>query len=242
MQKRMLPRHIAIIMDGNGRWAEIRGLPRSEGHKIGVNRVREIVDATYRIGIEFLTLYTFSIENWQRPNDEITVILGLLENALREERDSFIEKEIRFKVIGNREKIPEKLRFLIEHLENITKSFKKLTLQCALSYSSRDELVRAIKKAININLEPQEITEETISSLLDTADVPDPDLIIRTSGEQRLSNFLLWQSAYSELYFTPTLWPDFTKEELLESIFEYQNRDRRFGNISTNTFKCIFNV
>ncbi|MCX7913730.1 MAG: polyprenyl diphosphate synthase [Thermodesulfovibrionales bacterium] len=238
----MLPRHIAIIMDGNGRWAEIRGLPRLEGHRRGVIRVREIVETAYRIGIEFLTLYTFSIENWQRPYEEIAVIMRLLEETLEEERDTFIKREIRFKVIGNREKLPDKLKELIEQIEHNTKNYKKLTLQCALSYSSRDELVRAIRKAIIFNLKPNEISEEMISYLLDTADIPDPDLIIRTSGEQRLSNFLLWQSAYAELYFTSTLWPDFTKEEFLESIYEYQTRERRFGNIPDRTLKCIFSV
>jgi len=242
MQKRTIPRHIGIIMDGNGRWAELRGLPRLEGHKRGVVRVREIIETAYKMGIESLTLYAFSIENWLRPKDEVAVIMTLLEDTLKEEFSTFAEREIRFRVIGNRDKLSEGLRELIELIEAMTKDNQRFTIQCALSYGGRDELIRAIKKAVYMNLSANEITEACISNLLDTAGVPDPDLIIRTSGEQRLSNFLLWQSAYSEFYFTATLWPDFTKEELLESIYEYQMRDRRFGKIDNRAAKCILNV
>lgn len=242
MQKRTIPRHIGIIMDGNGRWAELRGLPRLEGHKRGVVRVREIIETVYKMGLEVLTLYAFSLENWMRPKDEVAVIMNLLEDTLQQELASFAEREIRFRVIGNRDKLTEGLRNAIELVETMTMNNERLTIQCALSYGGRDELIRAIKKALFLNLSMDEITEDRISNLLDTEGVPDPDLIIRTSGEQRLSNFLLWQSAYSELYFTPTLWPDFTKEELLESIYEYQMRDRRFGNIDRRTVKCILNV
>ncbi len=242
MQKRTIPRHIGIIMDGNGRWAELRGLPRLEGHKRGVVRVREIIETVYKMGLEVLTLYAFSLENWMRPKDEVAVIMNLLEDTLQQELASFTEREIRFRVIGNRDKLTEGLRNTIELVETMTMNNERLTIQCALSYGGRDELIRAIKKALFLNLSMNEITEDRISNLLDTEGVPDPDLIIRTSGEQRLSNFLLWQSAYSELYFTPTLWPDFTKEELLESIYEYQMRDRRFGNIDRRTVKCILNV
>lgn len=242
MQKRTIPKHIGIIMDGNGRWAEMRGLPRLEGHRRGVARVREIIETAYRMGVEVLTLYTFSIENWRRPNDEVAVIMGLLEDTLKEEFDTFVERGTRFRVIGNRDRLPEKLKSFIEFIELATENNKRSTLQCALSYGGRDELIRAIKKAVYLNLSTDEITEACISELLDTAGIPDPDLIIRTSGEQRLSNFLLWQSAYSEFYFTPTLWPDFTKEELLESIYEYQTRERRFGNIDGRTAKCTLIV
>ena len=242
MQKRTIPRHIGVIMDGNGRWAELRGLPRLEGHKRGVVRVREIIETAYKMGIESLTLYAFSIENWLRPKDEVAVIMTLLEDTLKEEFSTFAEREIRFRVIGNRDKLSEGLRELIELIEAMTKDNQRFTIQCALSYGGRDELIRAIKKAVYMNLSANEITEACISNLLDTAGVPDPDLIIRTSGEQRLSNFLLWQSAYSEFYFTATLWPDFTKEELLESIYEYQMRDRRFGKIDNRAAKCILNV
>ncbi len=235
MQKRTIPRHIGIIMDGNGRWAEMRGLPRLEGHKRGVARAREIIETAYRMGIEVLTLYAFSIENWRRPNDEISIIMGLLEDTLKGEFNVFIEKGIRFRVIGNRERLSGELRKLIELIERSTESNSKLTLQCAISYGGRDELIRAIKKLINFKIPVHEITEDCISKLLDTAGIPDPELLIRTSGEQRLSNFLLWQSAYSEFYFTPTLWPDFTKEELLEAIYDYQSRERRFGNVCSQS-------
>ncbi len=242
MQKRTIPKHIGIIMDGNGRWAEMRGLPRLEGHRRGVVRVKEIIDTAYKMGVEVLTLYAFSLENWMRPKDEVSVIMGLLEDTLKEELDTFIEREIRFRVIGNRDKLTEGLKSSIEFVESMTENCKRFTIQCALSYGGRDELIRAIKKAVFLNIPANEITEDYISNLLDTTGVPDPDLIIRTSGEQRLSNFLLWQSAYSEFYFTPTLWPDFTKEELLESIYEYQMRDRRFGNIAKRASKCTLSV
>lgn len=232
MEKRTIPRHIGIIMDGNGRWAEMRGLPRFEGHKRGVQRVKEITEAASSIGIEVLSLYAFSIENWTRPEDEVSVIMGLLETSLKGEFINFMKEGVRFRVIGNRDKLPENIKSIIEGVEQTTKKNSKLILQCALSYSGRDEIIRAIRMAINKGLTPENITEECIGGLLDTAGTPDPDLIIRTSGEQRLSNFLLWQSAYAEFYFTSTLWPDFTKEELLEAIHEYQMRDRRFGRVS----------
>ncbi|BCB95360.1 isoprenyl transferase [Dissulfurispira thermophila] len=232
MKKRAIPRHIGIIMDGNGRWAEMRGLPRFEGHKRGVQRVKEIVEVSSNIGVEVLSLYAFSIENWMRPVDEVSVIIGLLEKSLKGEFLNFMKEGVRFKVIGNRDKLPENIKSIIETTEHVTENNKGLILQCAISYGGRDEIIRAIRKAINQDLSPEDITEDSISRLLDTAGIPDPDLIIRTSGEQRLSNFLLWQSAYSEFYFTDTLWPDFTKEELLEAIHEYQMRDRRFGKVA----------
>lgn len=219
-------------MDGNGRWAEIRGLPRFEGHKRGVERVREITEAASGIGVEVLSLYAFSIENWMRPEDEVSVIMGLLESSLKEEFMNFMREGIRFRVIGNRDRLPDNIVAIIESIEQATAENNKLILQCALSYGGRDEIIRAIKKVMNSGLMAEEITEESISWHLDTAGIPDPDLIIRTSGEQRLSNFLLWQSAYSEFYFTNTLWPDFTKEELIEAIHEYQMRDRRFGKVA----------
>jgi len=238
LEKTVIPRHIGIIMDGNGRWAEIRGLPRVEGHKRGVQRVREIIITAKGIGVEVLSLYAFSIENWMRPEDEVAVIMGLLESALKEEFLNFMKEGVRFKVIGNMDKLPENIRTLIESTEEATEHNNKLVTQFALSYGGRDEIIRAIRKAMELNLPPEEITEKLISSLLDTAGIQDPDLIIRTSGEQRLSNFLLWQSAYSEFYFTNTLWPDFTKEEFLEAIYEYQMRDRRFGKVKIGAIKC----
>jgi undecaprenyl diphosphate synthase len=232
LEKRTIPRHVGIIMDGNGRWAELRGLPRVEGHKRGVERVREIAEAATGIGIEVISLYAFSIENWMRPEDEVTVIMGLLESTLKGEFLNFMKESIRFRVIGNRERLSENIKGMVEGVEQATANNNRLTLQCALSYSGRDEIVRAVRKAVNGGLKPQDITEDALSGFLDTAGTPDPDLIIRTSGELRLSNFLLWQSAYSEFYFTNTLWPDFTKEEFVEAIHDYRTRDRRFGRVA----------
>lgn len=234
MDKRKIPRHIGIIMDGNGRWAEMRGLPRFEGHKRGVERVREIIEAVKGLGVEALSLYAFSIENWMRPEEEVSVIMSLLESTLQKEFINFVKEGIRFRVIGNRERLPESIRMLVEIAENETAGNNNFTFQCALSYGGRDEIIRALKRAVQKNVTEGDITEEFIAGLLDTAGVPDPDLIIRTSGEKRLSNFLLWQAAYAEFYFTDTLWPDFNKEELLEAVHEYQTRDRRFGRIDTN--------
>jgi undecaprenyl diphosphate synthase len=238
LEKRTIPRHIGIIMDGNGRWAEMRGLPRFEGHKRGVQRVKEITEAASGIGVEVLSLYAFSIENWMRPEEEVSVIMGLLESSLKDEFLNFIKEGIRFRVIGNRDKLPENIKSIIETVEQATEKNNRLILQCALSYGGRDEIIRAMRKAIDKGFIPEDITEERMGGLLDTAGIPDPDLIIRTSGEQRLSNFLLWQSAYSEFYFTSTLWPDFTKEELLEAIHEYQMRDRRFGKVASGALRC----
>ncbi len=218
-------------MDGNGRWAEMRGLPRSEGHKLGVERVHEIVEAAREVQVEVLSIYAFSIENWMRPEQEVAVIMTLLESTLEKEFENFMREGIRFRIIGNREKLPENIRTVIEMAENETRHNSNLILQCALSYGGRDEIIRALKKAIAMGAGPDDITENYIAGLLDTAGIPDPDLIIRTSGELRLSNFLLWQSAYSECYFTNTLWPDFTREELLDAIHEYRTRSRRFGKV-----------
>jgi undecaprenyl diphosphate synthase len=240
LKKKTIPEHIGIIMDGNGRWAEMRGLTRSEGHKRGVERVREIIQTASEIGVEVLSLYAFSLENWMRPEDEVSVIMGLLESSLKEEFHNFMKEGIKFKVIGNRDKLPENIKVIIEEVEQATEKNNKLLLQCALSYGGRDEILRAIKKAINLGLTTEEITESRLSLLLDTAGIPDPDLIIRTSGEQRLSNFLLWQSAYSEFYFTSTLWPDFTKEEMLQAVHEYQMRDRRFGRVADSRIRNVF--
>jgi undecaprenyl diphosphate synthase len=224
-----LPRHVAIIMDGNGRWAKMRGLPRFEGHKMGVQRTKEIINASLNVGIEVLSLYAFSLENWLRSEEEVSVIMSLLESTLKGEFLNFVKLGIRFRVIGNRSKLPEHILAIIESLEEATKNNKKLTLQCALSYGGRDEILRTVKKILNSGLKSDDITEATFSSYLDTSGTPDPDLIVRTSGEQRLSNFLLWQSAYSELYFTDTLWPDFTEKAFMDAIYDYQKRERRFG-------------
>lgn len=218
-------------MDGNGRWAELRGLPRSEGHKRGVERVSEIVEAARGLGVEALSLYAFSLENWLRPEQEVSVIMDLLESTLQKEFLTFMKESIRFRIIGNRERLPEQIRALIDLVERETAGNTGLIFQCALSYGGRDEIVRAVRTALEAGTKPEDITESYLSGLLDTAGVPDPDLIIRTSGEQRLSNFLLWQAAYAEFYFTPTLWPDFTKEELMEALHHYRMRERRFGKV-----------
>ena len=225
-------------MDGNGRWAELRGLPRSEGHKRGVERVSEIASAASGVGVKILSLYAFSIENWSRPEPEISVLMKLLETFLVNDVTLFMDKGMKFRVIGNREKLPLKIRTMIAHVENMTGDNSGLLLQCALSYGGRDEIVRAVKKTVSSGISPDEITEDALNSHLDTSGVPDPDLIIRTSGEQRLSNFLLWQSAYAEFLFTNTLWPDFTREEFLEALYQYQIRDRRFGKVGGGVIKC----
>lgn len=239
MEERNMPKHIGIIMDGNGRWAEMRGLPRYEGHKRGVERVHEIVAAVTEVKVEVLSIYAFSLENWLRPETEVTVIMDLLESTLTKEFEHFMKEGIRFKVIGNRAKLPENIRAVIELAENATRDNANLLFQCALSYGGRDEIIRAAKKAVALGAGPDSITEEYIAGFLDTAGVPDPDLIIRTSGEQRLSNFLLWQSAYSEFYFTNTLWPDFTREELIEAINDYMTRSRRFGRVENSGMRNV---
>ncbi len=226
-----LPRHIGVIMDGNGRWAKLRGLKRIEGHRRGAERAKDIIRVSLDIGIEVLTLYAFSIENWQRPDDEVSTLMELLEVYLSTELIDLIQEGIRFRVIGNKEKLPEQIQQIINHAEELTKNNKKLTLVLALSYSGRDEILRAIKKLINDEVDADSINELLFESYLDTAGLPPVDLIIRTSGEMRISNFLLWQGAYAELYFTETLWPDFTKDEFLLAIQDYQRRERRFGTV-----------
>ncbi len=228
-----IPKHVGIIMDGNGRWAELRGIPRVEGHRQGAARSKEIIEASGELGIKVLTLYAFSLENWQRPISEVKTLMRLLELYLEKELADLIAKGIVFKTIGDVGRLPKDIQILIRGVEEKTASNKGMTLVLALSYSGRDEILRAVKKVLYSNMRPEELTEEFFNSCLDTADLPPPDLIIRTSGEMRVSNFLLWQGAYSELYFTDTLWPDFTKEEFFLAIQHYQQRERRFGAIST---------
>jgi undecaprenyl diphosphate synthase len=220
-------------MDGNGRWAELRGLPRIEGHRRGVERVQELIETAREIGIKALTLYAFSLENWQRPTSEVKTLMMILEIYLKRELPELMAKDVVFKTIGDIQRLPEDIRILIREVKEKTASNKGLILTAALSYSGRDEILRAIRKILSSGIRPEELTEEVFASCLDTADLSAPDLIIRTSGEMRISNFLLWQGAYSELYFTDTLWPDFTKEEFLLAIQAYQQRERRFGTIST---------
>jgi undecaprenyl diphosphate synthase len=220
-------------MDGNGRWAELRGIPRVEGHRQGAARSKEIIEASGELGIKVLTLYAFSLENWQRPILEVKTLMRLLELYLEKELADLIAKDMVFKTIGDVWRLPEDIQNLIGGVEKKTASNKGMTLVLALSYSGRDEILRAVKKVLRSGMMPEELTEEFFNACLDTAGLPPPDLIIRTSGEMRVSNFLIWQGAYSELYFTDTLWPDFTKEEFFLAIQHYQQRERRFGAIST---------
>jgi undecaprenyl diphosphate synthase len=227
-----IPRHVGIIMDGNGRWAEVRGLPRIEGHRRGVERIKEVVEVSAELGLKALTLYAFSIENWRRPSSEVTTLMKLLELYLKKEFGNLIKNNIVFKTIGDIWRLPEDIQRVIRETEEKTSFNKGMILVAAWSYSGRNEILRAIKKMLYSGVRPEEISEEVFNSYLDTAGLPAPDLIIRTSGEMRISNFLLWQGAYSELYFTDTLWPDFTKDEFLLAIQDYQRRERRFGSVS----------
>jgi undecaprenyl diphosphate synthase len=218
-------------MDGNGRWAELRGLPRIEGHRRGVERSREVIEISAEIGLKALTLYAFSMENWRRPFAEVTMLMKLLETYLRKEITSFMEHDIVFRTIGDVSRLPDNVRKVVAEAEEKTACNKGMFLITALSYSGRNEILGAVRKIISKGIGPEELTEEVFASHLDTAGVPAPDLIVRTSGEMRISNFLLWQAAYSELYFTDTFWPDFSKEEFLLAIQDYQRRDRRFGSV-----------
>jgi undecaprenyl diphosphate synthase len=241
LDKKRLPKHIAIIMDGNGRWAQKNNLGRISGHRAGAESVRVIVEACREIGIKYLTLYAFSVENWMRPSREVRALMNLLVQYLKSEYEKMIRNDIRLNTIGQIENLPVKVReFLVKTMDS-TSSCRGMVLSLALSYGGRDEIVRAVKKIVQNALDggtkSLEISKDLVSKNLDTAGIPDPDLLIRTSGEYRLSNFLLWQSAYTELYFTEVLWPDFRKENLIEAILDYQNRERRFGLTSEQLTK-----
>jgi undecaprenyl diphosphate synthase len=229
-----VPAHIAIIMDGNGRWAKLRGEDRSKGHIQGVETVRSIVTESVKLGVKYLTLYTFSTENWNRPEAEVAALMGLLFDNLKDE--IFMKNNVGFRVVGDMDRMPASVRERIEWLEKTTSVNTGMTLVLALSYSSKWELTRAVRSiAADVatgKLKPEEVTEETINSRLVTNFMPDPDLLIRTGGEVRLSNYLLWQCAYSELYFCDTLWPDFTEEELAKAILNFQSKERRYGKTS----------
>jgi undecaprenyl diphosphate synthase len=222
-------KHIAIIMDGNGRWAEQKGLSRIEGHREGVRRVDDIIDAALEHKLKALTLYVFSMENWKRPGREVNALMGILERYLKSEMKRLADKNIVFRAIGNLERLPESIKKLLRNFEQLTRKNSGLMLTGALSYGSQEEIIHAVRQIVREGLSPDAINEKTFENYLYTAGLPHPDLIIRTSGEMRLSNFLLWQAAYSELYFTETLWPDFGREEFALALEEYQNRERRFG-------------
>lgn len=231
-----LPMHIAIIMDGNGRWAKRRGLPRIAGHNEGVNSVRDIIEACAQLGIKYLTLYTFSTENWKRPQDEVSMLMRLLVKALRDERDRMHQNEVCLKVIGEFHSLPRDVAKELRDAMDMMKDNPGLTLVLALSYSGRWDITHAIKKiSADVQsgvLKKEKITEETVGHYLATNSIPDPDLLIRTSGELRLSNFLLWQSAYSEMFVADEFWPAFRRKHLYEAIADYQSRERRFGMVS----------
>lgn len=230
-----IPTHVGIIMDGNGRWAQVRGFPRIEGHRVGAERAKEIIEVSAKLGIKCLTLYTFSTENWQRPRAEVSTLMKLLELYLKKELSILVEKDIVFKSIGEIWRLPENIQVLLRETEEKTASNTGMTLVIALSYSGRNEIIRAVKKIMNSGADPEGLTEKLFTRYLDTGGLPPPDLIIRTSGERRLSNFLLWQSAYAELYFTDTLWPDFDEEEFILAIQDFQGRERRFGALSARS-------
>lgn len=231
--KEKLPQHIAVIMDGNGRWAQRRNLSRIEGHRKGAEVVRRIVRACRDIGISILTLYVFSEENWKRPRTEIWALMELLKHYLRSELKEMLENGIRLRASGNLQHLPQDVYDLLVETMNATAHNGDMILNLALSYGSRAEIIDAIRRIMldfkKDLIRPENITAETFSNYLYTAGLPDPDLLIRTSGESRLSNFLLWQVAYTEIYITDTLWPDFTKEDLIMALVEYQRRERRFG-------------
>ena len=231
-----IPRHIAIIMDGNGRWAKKRNLPRVAGHKRGVQSVRTVVEACGSLGVEFLTLYSFSTENWKRPQEEVSALMRLIVKSLQNETDELNSKNIRLTTIGDLKSLPLIVQQELKQACNKTEHNTKMTLNLALSYSGRWELVEAIKnistQAVNGKIKPEEICEAVVAQNLTTANIPDPDLLIRTSGEIRISNFLLWQIAYSEIFVSDILWPDFRCKHLLEAVTDYQKRERRFGLVS----------
>ena len=235
LEPELLPKHVAVIMDGNGRWAELRGLPRIAGHREGINSVRDMISQCLELGIQALTIYAFSQENWNRPTQEISALMGLLEHYLSTERASLIEQQVRFRAIGRLELLPESAQHWVRTTEQDTAHLDKMVLTVALSYGGRAEIVDAVRGLLadvqSGTIETDQIDEALLQQHLYTHPLPDPDLLIRTSGETRISNFLLWQLAYTELCFTPTLWPDFRRREFLMALLEYQKRERRFGRV-----------
>jgi undecaprenyl diphosphate synthase len=230
-----LPAHVAIIMDGNGRWAKKRLLNRINGHEKGSDTVRTVVRTCRQIGISYLTLYAFSTENWQRPKTEVEALMALLKNFLHSEQKEMVENDIRLRVIGQVDRLPEKVREALHQTMSATKDNTAMTLILALSYGGRAEIIRMVQEVAKLikqgEIDPNAVTAELIADHLYTRNIPDPDLLIRTSGEMRISNFLLWQIAYTEIFVTPTLWPDFSRDELLEILKDYQSRERRFGRV-----------
>lgn len=233
MEQLKMPEHVAIILDGNGRWAKAKGMPRNYGHVQGAKTVETICEEAYRMGIQYLTVYAFSTENWKRPGDEVEALMKLLRNYLKTCLKTAEKNRMCVRILGDKTGLDEDIRLRIEELEAATRNNDGLHFQIALNYGGRDELRRAAVKlaqrAVQEGLKPEDITEEMINNELDTKGLPDPDLLIRTCSEQRISNFLLWQLAYTEFYVTPAAWPDFTKEELVKAVRAYNQRDRRYG-------------
>lgn len=232
-EENKVPQHVAIILDGNGRWAKSKGMPRNYGHVQGAKTVEVICEEAYRMGIQYLTVYAFSTENWDRPADEVDALMGLLRNYMKTCLKTAAKNNMCVRVIGEKSRLDEDIRKRIGELEEATKNNTGLHFQIAINYGGRDEIVRAVRKlAARVKegtLAPEEITQEKLGNALDTAGIPEPDLLIRTCGEQRISNFLLWQLAYTEFYFTPIAWPDFSKVELEKAVAAYNKRDRRYG-------------
>ncbi|MCM1044162.1 MAG: isoprenyl transferase [Candidatus Gastranaerophilales bacterium] len=230
-----MPRHVAIILDGNGRWAKAKGMPRNYGHAQGAKTVETICEEAYRMGIQYLTVYAFSTENWNRPDDEVEALMKLLRNYMKTCLQTAKKNRMCVRVLGDKTRLDEDIRTRIEELEAATKDNDGLHFQIAINYGGRDEIVRAVQKAADKvakgEWKPEDITQKRLESLMDTAGIPDPDLLIRTCSEQRISNFLLWQSAYTEFYVTPVPWPDFTKEELEKAVEAYNQRDRKYGGL-----------
>ena len=239
MRSGPIPRHVAIIMDGNGRWARERRLPRPLGHRAGMKAVRETVEGAIEAGVEVVTLFAFSEENWQRPHDEISALMDLLEEYIAREAQELRQQGVRVHVLGDRSRLIPSARGAVERVERDTASGSKLQLNLCISYSSRGEIARAARllaeEVLKGTKQLEDVDEEAIRAKLYTAPWGDPDLLIRTSGEQRLSNFLLWQLAYTELYITPVLWPDFTRQTLFDAILDYQRRERRFGKVTASS-------
>ena len=234
-----IPQHVAIILDGNGRWAKKRGMPRNYGHAQGAKNVEKICEEAWRMGIKYLTVYAFSTENWNRPQNEVDALMKLLRNYMKTCLKTAAQNDMKVRVIGDITRLDEDIQKRILELEEATKDNGGLNFQIAINYGSRDEMIRAMKKlsddCMKGSVKAEDITEELFSDYLDTKGIPDPDLLIRTSGELRLSNFLLWQLAYAEFYFTDVPWPDFTKEELEKAVVQYNSRDRRYGGVKEET-------
>lgn len=232
-----IPAHVAVIMDGNGRWARQRGLPRQAGHRHGMEAVREVVEGAVEVGIGVLTLFAFSTENWYRPRDEIGALMGLLRLYAGKERRSLRRQDVEVHVLGELDRLDDATRRAVDDLVAGTRGGQTLRLNLMISYSGREELLRAARilarRAVAGEIEPDDLDEQDVSDVLFTRDIPDPDLLIRTSGEQRISNFMLWQLAYTELHTSPVLWPDFTREDLYRAVLDFQSRERRFGRVST---------